>query len=50
MFCCIREARKKDEIEFVFQDGCVDCDLKNPIVAKQVELMKRPGELSECEA
>ena len=31
----------QDDIEFVFQDGCVDCDLRNPIVAKQVELMKQ---------
>ena len=33
----------KDDIEFVFQDGCVDCDLRNPIVAKQVDLMKQLG-------
>jgi len=33
--------RASDDIEFVLQDGCVDCDLRNPIVAKQVELMKQ---------
>eukprot|EP00439_Symbiodinium_sp_Y106_P071696 s85_g12.t4 len=34
-------ASSLDDIEFVLQDGCVDCDLRNPIVAKQVELMKQ---------
>ncbi|CAJ1327789.1 unnamed protein product [Effrenium voratum] len=35
-----------DDIEFLFQDGCIDCDPKNPIVAKQIELMTQyfPGE------
>lgn len=35
-----------DEFEFLFQEGCIDCDESNPIVAKQVELMKQyfPGE------
>lgn len=35
-----------DDFEFLFQEGCIECDEANPIVAKQVELMKQyfPGE------
>jgi len=35
-----------EDFEFIFQEGCIDCDESNPIVAKQVELMKQyfPGE------
>jgi len=30
-----------ENVEFVFVDGCIECDESNPIVAKQVTLMKQ---------
>lgn len=36
-----------EDVEFVFVEGCITCDEKNPIVAKQIDLMKKffPGEV-----
>merc|ERR1711879_767476 len=33
--------RLANEVEFVFQEGPIQCDTTNPIVARQVELMKK---------
>jgi len=37
----------ESEVEFVFAEGCITCDEANPIVAKQVAIMKKffPGEV-----